>query len=118
MIRVHGPYAPEEDLQQVVDFLRDQGPSPIVQTSFPAENHAQDRENGGGDELYEKAKDIVVETCQASASLIQRRLRVGYPRAARMIEMMQEEGIVSPPLRDGRREVILQRSSDSDLQVG
>lgn len=117
MIRVHGPYAPEEDLHKVVDFLRDQGPSPIVQTSFPAETSAQDAESESGDELYEKAKDLVMDTGQASASLIQRRLRVGYPRAARMIEMMQEEGIVSPPLRDGRREVVLRRSADSDLQV-
>ncbi len=118
MIRVHGPFVPEEDLQNVVDFLRDQGPSPIVQTSFPAETQAQDSESGNGDELYERAKDLVMETGQASASLIQRRLRVGYPRAARMVEMMQEEGIVSPPLRDGRREVVLRRSADSDLQVG
>lgn len=118
MIRVHGPFAPEEDLRNVVDFLRDQGPSPIVQTSFQAETQAQDSESGSGDELYERAKDLVMETGQASASLIQRRLRVGYPRAARMIEMMEEEGIVSPPLRDGRREVVLRRSSDSDLQVG
>ena len=118
MIRVHGPFAPEEDLQHVVDFLRDQGPSPIVQTSFPAETQAQDSESGSGDELYERAKELIMETGQASASLIQRRLRVGYPRAARMIEMMEEEGIVSPPLRDGRREVVLRRSADSDLQVG
>ncbi|MBQ28041.1 MAG: cell division protein FtsK [Nitrospiraceae bacterium] len=118
MIRVHGPYASEEDLQNVVDFLRDQGPSPIVQTSFPTENQAQDAESGSGDELYERAKCLVMETGQASASLIQRRLRVGYPRAARLVEIMQEEGIVSPPLRDGRREVVLRRSADSDLQVG
>ena len=118
MIRVHGPYAPEEDLQHVVDFLRDQGPSPIVQTSFPAETQTSDSESGSGDELYERAKDLVTETGQASASLIQRRLRVGYPRAARMIEMMEEEGIVSSPLRDGRREVVLRRSADSDLHVG
>jgi len=117
IIRVHGPYAPEADLQGVVEFLRDQGPSPIVKTSFPAENHQLSSETGNGDELYEKAKDLVIETGQASASLIQRRLRVGYPRAARMIEMMEEEGIVSPPLRDGRREVVLRRSVDSDLQV-
>ncbi len=117
IIRVHGPYAPEDDLQGVVEFLRDQGPSPIIKTSFPEENQQLSSETGNGDELYEKAKDLVIETGQASASLIQRRLRVGYPRAARMIEMMEEEGIVSPPLRDGRREVVLRRSVDSDLQV-
>ncbi len=118
MIRVHGPYAPEEDLQEVVTFLREQGPTPIAQTTFSAETQEQDSENGGGDELYEKAKDLVMETGQASASLIQRRLRVGYPRAARMIEMMAEEGIVSPPLRDGRREVVLRRPAKADIEVG
>ncbi len=118
MIRVHGPYAPEEDLRRVVDFLRGQGPSPIAQTAFLTEHQAQDEENGSGDELYERAKDLVMETGQASASLIQRRLRVGYPRAARMIEVMQEEGIVSPPFRDGRREVVLRRLADSDVQEG
>ena len=58
------------------------------------------------DEVYEQAKDLVLTGGQASASLIQRRLRVGYPRAARMIERMEEEGLVSAPARDGRREVI------------
>jgi DNA segregation ATPase FtsK/SpoIIIE, S-DNA-T family len=58
------------------------------------------------DEVYEQAKDLVLTSGQASASLIQRRLRVGYPRAARMIERMEEEGLVSAPARDGRREVI------------
>ena len=113
MIRVHGPYAPEEDLRRVVTFLRDQGPSPITQTSFPGETHAQDSDSNNGDELYTQAKELVMETGQASASLIQRRLRVGYPRAARMIEMMEDEGIVSAPLRDGRREVILRQPTDS-----
>ena len=62
------------------------------------------------DEVYERAREIVLSSGQASASLIQRRLRVGYPRAARMIEQMEEEGLVSAPGRDGRREVLGPRS--------
>ena len=61
------------------------------------------------DEVYEQAKDLVLSTGQASASLIQRRLRVGYPRAARMIEQMEAEGVVGAAGRDGRREVLGRR---------
>ena len=61
------------------------------------------------DEVYEQAKDLVLSTGQASASLIQRRLRVGYPRAARMIEQMEADGIVGAAGRDGRREVLGRR---------
>jgi S-DNA-T family DNA segregation ATPase FtsK/SpoIIIE len=68
--------------------------------------HEDDTER---DEVYEQARELILSTGQASASLIQRRLRVGYPRAARMIEQMEEEGLVSPPGRDGRREVVGRR---------
>ena len=61
------------------------------------------------DEVYEQAKELVLTTGQASASLIQRRLRVGYPRAARMIEQMETEGLVGAAGRDGRREVLGRR---------
>jgi S-DNA-T family DNA segregation ATPase FtsK/SpoIIIE len=68
------------------------------------------------DEVYEQAKDLVLSSGQASASLIQRRLRVGYPRAARMIERMETEGIVSAAGRDGRREVLGRRGPIGDAQ--
>ena len=61
------------------------------------------------DEFYQRAVDIVVSTGQASISMIQRKLRIGYNRAARMVEMMEEDGIVSPP-NAGKREVIYRRS--------
>ena len=66
-------------------------------------------DDGDRDEMYEKAKEIVIGTGQASASFLQRRLRVGYPRAARLVEMMEQDGIVGAPTRDGRREVLVKR---------
>jgi S-DNA-T family DNA segregation ATPase FtsK/SpoIIIE len=59
-----------------------------------------------------------MSTGQASASLIQRRLRVGYPRAARMIEQMEQEGIVGAPGRDGRREVLARRGPIGEEDAG
>jgi S-DNA-T family DNA segregation ATPase FtsK/SpoIIIE len=59
--------------------------------------------------MYEQAKEIVIGTGQASASFLQRRMRIGYPRAARMIEMMEQDGIVGGMSRDGRREVLVKR---------
>ena len=62
-----------------------------------------------------RARELVMESGQASASLIQRRLRVGYPRAARMIEQMEQEGLVSPPGRDGRREVLTRQAAIGEM---
>jgi S-DNA-T family DNA segregation ATPase FtsK/SpoIIIE len=64
------------------------------------------------DELYRQAVELVVATQQASISMIQRRLRVGYNRAARMIERMEEEGIVSPMESGKGREVLIERGEE------
>ena len=72
------------------------------------------KEEEAQDEVYEQAKELVLSTGQASASLIQRRLRVGYPRAARMIEQMEADGLVGAAGRDGRREVIGRRGPVGD----
>ena len=106
--RLHGSFVPDDDVRRVVEFVKKQA-APAYSgdwQSLRQEDAAEDQEQ---DEVYEQAKDLVITSGQASASLIQRRLRVGYPRAARMIERMEEEGIVGAPARDGRREVIVRR---------
>jgi S-DNA-T family DNA segregation ATPase FtsK/SpoIIIE len=100
--RLHGPFVSEAEIRRVVDFLRAQG-SPdykmeILETKVPSEDESFADEK---DEVYDEAVRIVMETNQASISMIQRRLRVGYNRAARMVERMEHEGLVSPP--DGAR---------------
>ncbi len=102
--RLHGPFVSETEIRRVVDFLRAQGAPDyqmeILETRVPSE----DGVDGGGfeaDDLYEEAVRIVLETNQASVSMIQRRLRIGYNRAARMVEQMEREGLVTPG--DGMR---------------
>lgn len=108
LMRLHGSFVPDDDVRRVVEFVRAQG-APVLseeRQSLRQEEAAEEQER---DEIYEQAKELVISTGQASASLIQRRLRVGYPRAARMIERMEEEGLVSAPARDGRREVVVRK---------
>ncbi len=102
--RLHGPFVSEAEIRRVVDFLRAQGAPDyrmeILETKAPAEEGGEGID-GERDELYEEAVRIVLETNQASISMIQRRLRIGYNRAARMVEQMEREGLVTPG--DGMR---------------
>lgn len=103
--RLHGPYVSDEEVRGVVEWVKSQA-TPVydpVALESVQEPSVDEQER---DETYERARELVMTTGQASASFIQRRLRVGYPRAARMIEQMEEEGLVSAPGRDGRREVL------------
>ena len=102
--RLHGPFVSETEIRKVCDFLRAQG-SPDYQMEI-LETHATGEDVGPHgdeqpDELYDAALQIVLETGQASISMIQRRLRIGYNRSARMVEHMDREGIVMPA--DGAR---------------
>jgi len=100
----------EVEIRRVVDFLTVQAkPSEFVWTLLPPEPETQLDEDGAGDELYRQAVEIVVQTQQASISMIQRRLRVGFNRAARMIERMEREGIVSAMDGTRPREVLVSR---------
>ncbi|HNP30046.1 MAG TPA: DNA translocase FtsK 4TM domain-containing protein [Nitrospirales bacterium] len=112
--RLHGPYVSDEEVRGVVEWVKSQA-SPVydpVALESVQEPSGDEQER---DETYERARELVMTTGQASASFIQRRLRVGYPRAARMIEQMEEEGLVSAPGRDGRREVLARRTAIAEI---
>jgi DNA segregation ATPase FtsK/SpoIIIE, S-DNA-T family len=106
--RVHGAFISTAEVQAVVEHLRAQG-----RPSYDMSIVVSGEEGGGGfeDEPYdvkwEEAVDIVVRDRIASISYVQRRLKIGYNRAARMIERMEHEGIVSPPNGTNQREVLL-----------
>ncbi len=110
LIRLHGPFVSENETRKLADFLRAQGAPDyrmeILETKPPSEESGEDYER---DENYDEAVNIVMETGQASISMIQRRLRIGYNRAARMVEQMEREGIVSPPDGARPREVRLRK---------
>jgi S-DNA-T family DNA segregation ATPase FtsK/SpoIIIE len=112
LTRIHGAYISEEEVKRVTDFLRNQMRPEYDSTilTHVAKDEELEEEEMEKDEKYDKAVDLVIQTGQASISMIQRKLRVGYNRAARMIEIMEKEGIVGPSdgvrARDvyGRRE--------------
>jgi S-DNA-T family DNA segregation ATPase FtsK/SpoIIIE len=108
-IRIHGCNVTEVEIRRVVEFLANQGrPEEFVWSLLPPEPETATDEDDG-DELYRQAVDMVVQTQQASISMIQRRLRVGFNRAARMIERMERDGIVSPMDGTRPREVLVSR---------
>ena len=110
LVRLHGPFVSEVETRKLADFLRAQGAPDyrmeILDTKPPAEDLGEDYER---DENYDEAVNIVMETGQASISMIQRRLRIGYNRAARMVEQMEREGIVAPADGARPREVRLRK---------
>lgn len=108
LARLHGSFVSDDDVRAVVECVKKQA-LPVYNQELQALKLEEAAEEEAKDEVYEQAKELVLSTGQASASLIQRRLRVGYPRAARMIEQMEAEGIVGAAGRDGRREVLGRR---------
>jgi S-DNA-T family DNA segregation ATPase FtsK/SpoIIIE len=108
--RYHGTYAADEEIKKVVDFIKGQA-APNYTLQIERAAPGESAELGERDALYAQAIDLVLSTGQASASFIQRRLRVGYPRAARMIEMMEEDGLVGPSAGSKARQVIGRRSA-------
>ena len=110
--RVHGAFVDDHEVHKVVDSLRQAG-APTYQQEILQDQNGSDSvlpgETGGdgeSDELYDQAVAIVTETRKASISYVQRRLKIGYNRAARIIEEMETAGIVTPVQANGAREVI------------
>ena len=109
-IRLHGPYISEQESARLASFLRKQG-KPVYDETITEE------EKKGGpegiefekDELYDEAARIVVQTGQASISYLQRKMRIGFSRAARLVDMMEAEGLVSPGTGGKPREVLVGR---------
>ena len=115
--RIHGAYVTETEIHRIVEFIKNQG-QPVYDESIlqapedEGEEGWVDNEDGY-DELYDQAVSLVTETRQASISMVQRRLRIGYNRAARMIEKMEREGIVGPADGGRGREVLAPPSPGS-----
>ncbi|TAN50984.1 MAG: DNA translocase FtsK [Methylococcaceae bacterium] len=121
-MRVHGAFVPDAEVHRVVEFLKQTGPANYLEdiTRFSAEGsensgggsgggggaYSGEDSAGEGDALYDEAVRFVTESRKASISSVQRKLQVGYNRAARMIEEMEKAGIVGPAERNGNRTVL------------
>jgi DNA segregation ATPase FtsK/SpoIIIE, S-DNA-T family len=113
--RVHGPFVSDHEVEQIVRFLKSQGEPNYVDSITEDEDGDASFDEGGalaangggsGDDLYDKAVAVVCRERKASTSFIQRQLRIGYNSAARLIERMETEGVVSKPNHSGKREVL------------
>jgi S-DNA-T family DNA segregation ATPase FtsK/SpoIIIE len=119
--RVHGPFVTDREVEDVVRFLKTQGTPDYLDAVTEEQDDDSDDPygifgdgggGGSGDELYDKALAIVARERRATTSYIQRRLVIGYNRAARLIERMEDEGVISKPNHQGKREVLLPDHGD------
>ncbi|MDM8335694.1 DNA translocase FtsK [Wolbachia pipientis] len=112
IIRVHGPFVSDDEVQNIVDHLKTQGePNYMEEITKEDENsstelggEAEDEEN----DLYKQAVAIIQRDQKVSTSYIQRQLRIGYNRAANIVERMEKEGIISAPNYSGKREILVE----------
>ena len=116
LTRVHGAFVSDSEVQRVAGALRELGePQYNEEITQVADSEAADILEDEMDELYEDAVRVVVESGKASISMIQRKLRVGYNRAARMIDMMAAQGIVSDPDHTNTRRVLTDMREETEI---
>jgi S-DNA-T family DNA segregation ATPase FtsK/SpoIIIE len=107
--RIHGPFVNEDEVHDLVAFLKEQGRPVFDEDLVRAAVEAEKNENRGEDEdeMFDQAVEIVATTRNASISYVQRRLKVGYNRAARIIEQMELDGMIGPQVGSKGREVLM-----------
>nr|WP_236847421.1 DNA translocase FtsK [Campylobacter sp. P0103] len=109
VVRLHAPFASEEEIDHIAEFLKAQE-SVVYENSFLKDDNASNSSigefSGEIDELYDEAKEIVLSEEKTSISYLQRRLKVGYNRAASIIEQLEQNGVLTPPNSKGQRDII------------
>ena len=110
LVRIHAPWNSEEEIEEIVEFLKEQR-APDYDERYLVQDGSDTKSgvglNGDLDELYEEAKQIILNDQKTSISYLQRKLQIGYNRSANIIEQLQEMGVLSPPNNKGQREILL-----------
>ena len=109
IVRIHGPYVSEKEIEKITNALRGQGEPEYMEeitSQETSESSLNPGNDGDEDELFNQAVEIIKAEGKASTSFLQRKLQIGYNRAARIIDMMEEKGIVSKANHVGKREVL------------
>lgn len=118
--RLQGAFLEDNEIERVTNFLRDQGEveyqDEVVER--PTRVHSQDGGSGFEDDLYDDAREEVARAGKASASLLQRRLRIGYARAARLLDIMEAEGVIGPADGAKPRDVLVAGAGDNVANEG
>ncbi len=115
LVRIQCAYISEKEIAKVTQFLRDQKAPDYIEdiTISKGDDETKEFDESDYDEKYDEAVALITKTRQASISFVQRRLRIGYNRAARLVEMMEYEGIVGPQIGSKPREILV-RSYDEN----
>ncbi len=120
-IRVHGAFVSDEEVHRVVNYLKSQGEPNYIEGILEggtldadggSEPGAPGEANGEADVMYDQAVAIVLQHKRASISLVQRHLRIGYNRAARLLEQMEKSGLVSSMATNGNRDLLVPRRDE------
>jgi S-DNA-T family DNA segregation ATPase FtsK/SpoIIIE len=110
IVRIHAPYVSENEIEKINNYLRSQAEPDYIDEILNFADEREKEENFSGnenkDELYETALEIIKAEGKASTSFLQRKLQIGYNRAARIIDMMEANGIVSKANHVGKRDVL------------
>jgi S-DNA-T family DNA segregation ATPase FtsK/SpoIIIE len=115
--RVQGAYVSDQDIEKTVNYIREQaGSSADSKEAEELQMSLEQMEDDYGDELFWDAVGVFVDSRKASVSLLQRRLRIGYSRAARLVDMMEERGLVSELDNNKKREILINREQLERLQ--
>jgi S-DNA-T family DNA segregation ATPase FtsK/SpoIIIE len=115
IMRVHGPFVADDEVEKVVRHLKKQGVPAYLEAVTEEEDDGEEDSEGGeefgesGNELYDQAVAIVLRDRKASTSYVQRRLGIGYNRAASLVERMENEGLIGPANHAGKREILVGR---------
>jgi S-DNA-T family DNA segregation ATPase FtsK/SpoIIIE len=119
-IRVKGAFVSDKEVERVVEFIKSQGSAEYNESiidEINSEKEPMDRDPGDNDELLPQAIELVVEAGQASVSLIQRKFKVGYARAARIVDQMEERGIVGGFEGSKPRQVLITKHQLQDMNM-
>jgi len=108
LIRAQGALVSDKEIDHIVDFIKKQA-EPVYREEVLKEHGKTFTGGGDKDEMYAEAVRVVMETNQASVSILQRRLRLGYSRAARIIDMMEQDGLVGPFEGSKPRKIVIDR---------
>jgi S-DNA-T family DNA segregation ATPase FtsK/SpoIIIE len=116
VVRVHGPFVDDGEVEAVANFLRRQGEPEyndrVVEDAVEETDLSGDGQMSTGNSLYEQAVQLVVREQKASTSFVQRHLKIGYNRAATIIEDMERNGVISAANHVGKRDVLVSNDVD------
>lgn len=111
-IRVQGAFISDHEVEEIVAFVSDQQEAHYEEKMMPTEETTSSPSEVPQDDLYEEAKALVVEMQTASISLLQRRFRIGYNRAARIVDELEDNKVIGPSVGSKPREVYLQKTEE------